>query len=195
MKLDTTTALGRLLTDPEARQRFAEDPEGWILDEGGDEETLQALAEVEPASLETQAQLLLVLRREAVLPFLPETRARLGPRFDELFARYAAGHHPKGAQRHPLDAAGFLRFLEEQEPASASSEDWSMVHAHLAWRAGRRWFVGVTAHPDHGPLSGLTVVLSGQKKHWRAVVPLPVPSALVRAALWRARRASARSRG
>ena len=183
-ELELETALGRLLSDPDARAAHRADPEAWCAAAGGASSAREVLCELDPDELAVQAQVLLDKRRGEVVERIPRTAARLGDELAPLFQRYAPATWPRGHLRHLHDALGFLRFLQREAPAAPHSLDEAFLEADLARREGRRFAAGVAHHRDL-PLSCAYLAWRGPRGRLRVLLPLPWPSAFGRRLRWR----------
>ena len=167
-------ALGRLLTDPQARAAWQADRSGWCQEAGVPEGERATLLALDPAELEVQANLLLNKRLGEVSGHLKLTFEALGSDTRELFLEYALSEWPRGHLRHVHDALGFLRWLRERRPRAVSGMDQAFTAAHLRWREGRgRVHLEVGHYADDGPFSGLSLVWTHSRGKWRSFFPLP----------------------
>lgn len=182
-ELALETALGRLLSDPAAREAHRADPAAWCAEVGVAPAAREVVCGLDPSELAVQAQVLLDKRRGEVAERLPRTAARLGEELTPLFQRYAPSSWPRGHLRHLRDALGFLAFLQREAPRAPHSLDEAFVRADLARREGRGPALGVAHHRDL-PLSCAYVAWRGPRARLRLLLPLPWPSALGRRLRW-----------
>ena len=183
-ELALETALGRLLSEPAAREAHRANPVAWCEAVGVEPDAREVVCELDPAELAVQAQVLLDKRRAEVAERIPRTAARLGDELAPLFQRYAPATWPRGHLRHLHDALGFLRFLQREAPASPHSLDEAFLRADLARRQGRRLAAGLAHHRDL-PMSCAYLAWRGARGRLRVLLPLPWPSALGRRLSWR----------
>jgi hypothetical protein len=183
--MELVTALGRLLTEPGARDAFARDRAAWIR-AAGVEVGAQTLLDLDLGELSVQAQLLVDKRRGEIASWIPRTRTRLGESFVGHFARFAPTSWPQGHLRHLHDALAFLLWLRTAAPRTPHSLDEAYLRAHLARREGRGPVVRLAHHADL-PLSSVYLAWSTGRRRFRLLLPLPVPAPLGRWATWRGR--------
>lgn len=182
-EISAVTALGRLLSDRAAREAFVADREAWAAQVTPDERP--TILTLDASELDGQAQLLIDKRRGETSAFLERTVKVLGKRYPTLFQEFADTHPwPKGHLRHLHDALAFLAFIQRREPLAASGTDWALLNAHLRFRSGRRFFVGLSHHRDMGPLTMLSLTWSTRRGKLHTVLPLPFPAALGRRLFW-----------
>jgi hypothetical protein len=76
---------------------------------------LEYIAQLDKDNLRNQAETLLQKRWHEVSKLLPITVAELGHEAWEIFRYYGVHEWPSGHRRHAVDAATFIRFLEQNQ--------------------------------------------------------------------------------
>ena len=113
---DFITVFGRLLRDGVMRDAFAADARALAAQLNLREQDYEALAQLVPADLEFQANVLLGKRFEVVGRMIPETCRRLGAEAWPVFRAYGRTHWPASEQSATHDAHDFCRHLQQQQP-------------------------------------------------------------------------------
>lgn len=111
--LEQQSALARLLTDPEFRQRFLAEPDRAGRELGLNEGESEDVASV--AELESFADSLIWKRLREVEKILPITSQAAGDEFRLHFFRFAPAFNPQTVRKHYEDAIAFSRFIEAQD--------------------------------------------------------------------------------
>jgi hypothetical protein len=127
-KIDSITALGRLLRDGLLRDVYAAQPAQTIQTLDVAESERIALLNLCPKELEAQAQVLLRKRFEIVSKLIPQTCANLGNHAWPLFAEYARSSWPSGAAAVVMDADQFCRFLVPARQLSVSRSEKNRIN-------------------------------------------------------------------
>lgn len=123
--LEQQSALAKLLTDPELRQRFLSEPDAAGRELGLDEHEIEDAIGVAESGLGTFADSLVWKRLREVEKLLPITKRITGDEFRRLFFEFAPSFNPQTVKKHYEDAVGFSRFIEVQDspgPARAAAK-------------------------------------------------------------------------
>lgn len=136
--MNLTTALARLLTDPQLRQQFRHDRQLVVEQFGIKDPDRAALIAMDIDDLDRQAVGLLNKRFYEIRRLIPRTIDRLGPDARATFDRYAVDHWPTGHRRHWIDAAKFCEWLAEHHHDSVCRAELNGVRFELS---ERRWAV------------------------------------------------------
>jgi hypothetical protein len=123
------SALASVFTDPEARARFAADPEAFAAHLGLPDVGRAQLRALGTAAVSSYASTLARKRRSEAAGFLPRTRAALGETFATTFESWALRTmQAPGPTRNRSDASRYCDWLWNSQEGCAES-----VREALAW--------------------------------------------------------------
>ena len=132
--MDFTTALGKLLSDRALRSAFCQDPSGALDQLEIDDTTRSSLLQLDPASLQRQAEGLISKRRSAVAAIISTTWQKNSDDAAELFNHFASESWPSGYQRHRMDALEFCKHLRRLgRPVHRPEFRWLRFELGNAW--------------------------------------------------------------
>ena len=142
-------AMARLYTDAALREQFFDDPQSGGGALGLNTDETRQLAQLSRRQVSFFACSLHNKRLIEISKLLPLTHRMLGPRFAELFRRYANTHVPAGTKRHREEALAFSAFVEQVAitegiarwivEAARYQAAWLKM-ADPSWRYTVRWF-------------------------------------------------------
>jgi hypothetical protein len=115
-------ALAVLLTDPEKRREWVEEPDSFAQRLGLGEQERAYLEEVSAPQLREFANGLVNKRLHACLKLLPESARTLDRQFTSLFRQFAKGFRPTGIWKHGHDAIAFSRWLQDKDISPDAAE-------------------------------------------------------------------------
>ena len=117
--------LARLVTEPDLRDRFLDDPAKAAATERWDTEMVRAISTISTSGLRHYGDALLNKRAREAGRCLPLTcRAPGYSRFHELFRAYAAGTTTHGPKRHRDDAIAFAGALLRGPSDASKAPPW-----------------------------------------------------------------------
>jgi hypothetical protein len=112
---DLQRILARIVTEPDLREQFLDDPAGVAGSQGWETELARGLATVPPDRLRHYGESLINKRCREAARCLPLTLKALGrPRFRALFHEYARVTTTRGPARHRDDAIAFAALLRSK---------------------------------------------------------------------------------
>jgi len=123
---DLTTALARLLSDPDLRAAFRQDRKQAAAQLALHSVDLDTFLGLDEAAIDEQALGLLDKRFHEVSRLIPQTMRGIGDRCRPIFRNYASRHWPTGHRRHLIDAIEFCRHLRERGP-------WTVFRSEVNW--------------------------------------------------------------
>jgi hypothetical protein len=119
--------LARLVTEPDLRDRFLDDPVKAADTQGWDAELARALSTISGSGLRHYGDALLNKRAREAARCLPLTCRALGyARFCALFRDHAAGTTTQGPRRHRDDAMAFAAALRRGLSDVSTAPPWVM---------------------------------------------------------------------
>ncbi len=117
--------LARLVTEPDLRDRFLDDPAKAAATEGWDTDLARAVSTISTSGLRQYGDALLNKRAREAARCLPLTGRALGcSRFAALFREYAAGTTTQGPRRHRDDAIAFAGALHRGARDGSEAPPW-----------------------------------------------------------------------
>lgn len=130
--IDFTTALGQLLCDGALRDALAADPRAVAARLNLCESDCAALAQLVPADLEFQADVLIRKRFNLVRRIVPETCRLLGAETWPVFHAYARTHWLRREQSPAHDAQGFCCHLQQHQSDGLCEAEWNRLRFILS---------------------------------------------------------------
>lgn len=146
--IDFISALGQLLSDGALRDALAADPGAVAARLNLRESDRAALAQLVPADLEFQADVLIRKRLSLVRRIIPETCRSLGAKTWPLFHAYARVHGLARESSAARDAHAFCRDLHHHRHAGLCEAEWNRLQfafsqsrfaLHFIRRRPARW--------------------------------------------------------
>jgi hypothetical protein len=167
------SALASVFTDPEARARFAADPEAFAAHLGLPDVERAQLRALGTAAVSSYASTLARKRRSEAAGFLPRTRAALGETFATTFESWAL-RTMQAWDRHELRATarpvylGFARLSGSESNTYGAwlkfGRTWHWQLASKRRQAGGSLARSAAALGDRGLVTGDTPVADGTGK-------------------------------
>ena len=167
--IDFTTAFGQLLCDGAMRDALATDPRAVAVRLNLRESDRAALAQLVPADLEFQADVLLRKRFNLVRRIVPETCGLLGAESWPVFHAYARTHWPAREQSAAHDAHDFCRHLQQRQPDSLCEAELNRLR--FVFSSNRFAFHFIRRpHSCHQTKWALQLLLRFDRQRWRETV-------------------------
>lgn len=123
---DVQGLMARMFTDEAVRRQFFERPDAVAAAFGLTDHEIEEVRCLAQQQVAFFARMLERKRARGVGRLLPQSRRLLGPRFGELFARYAAQPAPTGPRRQRQDAVAFAAFVEKLAAAEQVLPDGAL---------------------------------------------------------------------
>ena len=167
--IDFITALGALLRDGALRDVLAADPRAAAARLNLRESDRAALAQLVPADLEFQADVLLRKRFNLVRRIIPETCRLLGAEMWPAFHAYARVNWPPRERAAAHDAHDFCRHLQRHHPDCVCEAEWNRLRfVHAESRFALHW---IRRQPTrHQSKHAVQLLLRLGQRRWREII-------------------------
>lgn len=118
--------LAKLLSDPDLRDRFAQDPDSVLRQQKLTQSEYELMAQLSIQQVNIQAALLIKKRLREIHKIIPLTLRDLGDNARSIFEKYAGNYWPDTHRRHEQDAAHFCQYLH-QNKFKLNKSEWNRM--------------------------------------------------------------------